>query len=331
MTHHDIAIHLQQIYPDTKGLSERSVRRYCGNQNITRMTDDELDGIVEDFVTRYGHGYGRSMMQGSIRAAIGITVGIMSQRHVSNSLRRVAPVEFEQQTRDLLERTNPIPYYAPYFGYKVHMDQNEKIGQSIGCTHVALIDGCSRMIVGYASMPIKNPILIYEFAFRPALLEYGLWNQLRVDHGQEFVLCLFVQDLLKSYRFCQDKTPWRQTTSTENNTIERFWPELNSRVNYPIKRAFNSIRGNFDYDLANPTMKFTFSWVARYIAADAADHLIKSRNFHRVEGRNGCIPIENMRATKLSFLWFLQSLRLYVCTRNVEETYLEMLSLEEIL
>jgi len=73
------------------------------------------------------------------------------------------------------------------------MDQNEKIGQSFGCTHVALIDGCSRMIVGYASMPIKNPILIYEFVFRPALLEFGVWNQLRVDHGQEFVLCLFVQ------------------------------------------------------------------------------------------------------------------------------------------
>jgi len=193
MTHLEIANYYRQLYPDQRGLSERSFRRYCKTYNITKITDTELDNIVRDFVGRYGHGYGRALMQGSIRASIGATIGVVSQRRVSNSLRRIAPVEFDQRTRDVFERTSPIPYCAPYFGYKVHMDQNEKIGQSFGCTHVALIDGCSRMIVGYASMPIKNPILIYEFVFRPALLEFGVWNQLRVDHGQEFVLCLFVQ------------------------------------------------------------------------------------------------------------------------------------------
>ena len=119
-----------------------------------------------------------------------------------------------ERTRDLLQRINPIPYFAPYFGYKVHMDQNEKIGQRYGCTHVALIDGCSRMIVGYVSMPVKNPIIIYEFVFRPALVKCGLWNQLRVDHGQEFVLCIYIQDLIKRYRYSEEKAPWRQTAST---------------------------------------------------------------------------------------------------------------------
>jgi len=72
--------------------------------------------------------YGRAIMQGSIRARIGVTVGAVSQRRVSRSLRRVV---FEARTRDLIQRTNPIPYYAPYFGYKVHMDQNER---KFGCT-----------------------------------------------------------------------------------------------------------------------------------------------------------------------------------------------------
>ena len=76
------------------------------------------------------------------------------------------------------------------------MDQNEKIAQECGCTHVALIDGCSR-ICGCASMEVKNPLLIYEYVFRPAVSKYGLWNQLRIDHGQEFSLCIFVQDLQK--------------------------------------------------------------------------------------------------------------------------------------
>ena len=70
-----------------------------------------------------------------------------------------------------------MPYFAPYFGHKRHMDQNEKISQEYGCTHVALVDGYSQMIRGYASMEVKNPILIYEYVFRPAILKYGLWNQ----------------------------------------------------------------------------------------------------------------------------------------------------------
>ena len=119
-------------------------------------------------------------MQGSIRMQLTSVAGTVSQKRISRDLQRVAPNAFDAWTRDVMERTNPIPYYAPYFGYKAHMDQNEKIGQELGCTHVALIDGCSKMICGYASMPVKNPILIYEYVFRPAVLKYGLWDRLRI-------------------------------------------------------------------------------------------------------------------------------------------------------
>ena len=63
-----------------------------------------------------------------------------------------------------------MPYFAPYFGHK------GKISQEYGCTHVALVDGCSQMICGYASMEVKNPILIYEYVFPPAILKYGLYG-----------------------------------------------------------------------------------------------------------------------------------------------------------
>ena len=42
------------------------------------------------------------------------------------------------------------------------------------CTHVLFVDGCSRLTAGFASMPVKKPILIYEFVFRPALITYGI-------------------------------------------------------------------------------------------------------------------------------------------------------------
>ena len=297
-SHESIATHLSVLHPGVRGLSARSVRRFCYNHNITKLSNDEIDGLVGDFIVNYGHGYGRAMMQGSIRAAFGVTTGVVSQRRVSNSLRRVAPDAYDARTRDILVRTNPIPYYAPFFGYKAHMDQNEKIGQRFGCTHVALVDGCSRMICGYASMEVKNPILIYEFVYRKALIDYGLWNQLRVDHGREFCLCIFVQDLLKRYRLLQEKAPWKQTRSTDNNVIERFWPELNSRVNYPIKRALIQISEDNDHNMADPIIKYCYSWISIYIASDAAQHLIRSWNFHRVPGSNGCVPVQNMIDTK---------------------------------
>ena len=75
-----------------------------------------------------------------------------------------------------LERENPVPYFAPYLGYKGHFDQNEKIGQDYGCTRLLTIDGCFRLATRYASMPVKNRILIYEFVFRPAIWRYGIWD-----------------------------------------------------------------------------------------------------------------------------------------------------------
>lgn len=296
-THLYISNYYQLLNPSTRGISERSVRRYCRAHDITRISDGELDELVQEFVNSYGHGYGRALMQGSIRSNLGVTVGVVSQRRVARSLNRIAPAAYNARARDVLERTNPIPYYAPYFGYKVHMDQNEKIGQNFGCTHVAIIDGCSRMVCGYASMEVKNPILIYEFVFRPALIKYGLWDQLRVDHGQEFVLCIFIQELLKEYRHDKHRQPWRQTKSTQNNVIERFWPELNSRVNYPIKRCMIRITEENDYDMSDPVVKYCISWVTLYIVTDAAVHLIESWNHHRVPGPMGCVPIDNMRET----------------------------------
>ena len=93
--------------------------------------------------------------------------GIVSQRRIARSLKRLAPLAYEDWAHDALDRISPIPYFAPYFGYKAHMDQNEKIALEYGCTY-----GCSQTICGYASMEVKKPIRIYEYVFRPAILKY---------------------------------------------------------------------------------------------------------------------------------------------------------------
>lgn len=87
---------------------------------------------------------------------------------VSKSLRRVNPVNHSRRREDTVRRQNPVPYYAPYFGNKLHCDQNEKLAM-YGCTFFAMSDGCSSKIVKLFSMPKKNAMIIYSH-FRLVLL-----------------------------------------------------------------------------------------------------------------------------------------------------------------
>ena len=108
------------------------------------------------------------MMQGTLRYQLKESSQCreISQRRISRMLKKVAPCAHRERAHDLLEKTNPIPYHAPYFGYKLHMDQNEKIAQDFGVTHVRALDGCSRMVLGFITMSRKNPVLIYQYLFR---------------------------------------------------------------------------------------------------------------------------------------------------------------------
>ena len=121
--HESVSSIYRNLFPATRGISASSVTRYCKYNNIARLRDEELEVIVRYFVINYGHTYGKKLMQGSIRALVGSTLNVVSQKRVSISFWNVAPVANEARTRDLIDRTNPIPYYSPYFGYKCHLDQ----------------------------------------------------------------------------------------------------------------------------------------------------------------------------------------------------------------
>ena len=51
------------------------------------------------------------------------------------------------------------------------------------------------------------------FFFRKTTLEYGLFNQIRVDGGKEFYLILNIQEHLSNYRQNQEILPYRHTES----------------------------------------------------------------------------------------------------------------------
>ena len=118
--HKKISDYYRKPYPNTRGYSERSIRKFCRAYNL-RISDVEIDSYVENFIPLYGHGYGRSMMQGSIRYTLGISSGIVWKWRIERYLKGLAPLAYEARARDTLGRTYPIPYFAPYFSYKGHV------------------------------------------------------------------------------------------------------------------------------------------------------------------------------------------------------------------
>ena len=99
-----------------------------------------------------------------------------------------------------------------------------------------LMDIAERWSASYHS-PSRTAIEIYARLFRPLLLQTGLWDQVRCDGGREFDLLLSVQAELSHFRRNVEKPPYRRTQSIHNLRAERFWCNVNQRVNYPTESS----------------------------------------------------------------------------------------------
>lgn len=68
---------------------------------------------------------------------------------------------------------------------------------------------------------------------RPAILANGMWDQVRVDHGKEFYLTLFIQELLSPHRYTQERRPYLQTPSTRVQFSMFYSCCTNTHCGYP--------------------------------------------------------------------------------------------------
>ena len=228
-----------------------------------------------------GETYGRKMMKGYLIGCKGINI---SERKLKKIMPSISPVSHSSRQSNSYERRNPAIYSAHYFGHKLHMDQNEKLVR-YGVTYVMARDGYSGKLVGAAVMPRKNNELIYEHVYRAATAEFGLWNHLRVDHGKEFFLSLYVQERLRIGRGDNTIHPYVQTTSTCNHIIKRIWVELYQRVTYPVKRIIKSMDDTRLINMDCPITKFCVSAVLCQICEIGIWRMIAAWNSHPIPHR----------------------------------------------
>src|SRR5215469_14445509 len=89
----------------------------------------------------------------------------VSKRRILKAMRRVAPDELENRQIQARRRLTRRRMYAPYFGYMLCIDQNEKL-RDYGIIFFAGIDACSRYIVFLFATPTKNAITLYDQGYR---------------------------------------------------------------------------------------------------------------------------------------------------------------------
>ena len=102
------------------------------------------------------------MLTGYIKHKTNLTI---AEERVDPALEKYIPKKCWSTKTRQNRAVNAIPYRADYFGHKLHIDQNEKLGM-YSVTHVAAIDGHSRMIVSWTTMPVKNNLIIYSEVYR---------------------------------------------------------------------------------------------------------------------------------------------------------------------
>ena len=84
----------------------------------------------------------------------------------------------------------------------------------------------------------------------------------------------------------------------QNHTVERFWPEVSSRVNYPIKACL--IEMNI-FDIDAETHKFCVSWFCLRVATIGCPLCVKSWNSHSASA--GYVEMWCIQLSSTSYLF----------------------------
>ena len=82
-----------------------------------------------------------------------------------------------------------------------------------------------------------NLLHSYSVSFRKVVLEEGVFDQIRVDHGKEFVLTLYGQECLADFRGNAARDPHRQTES-KKVVCPLSWNNTSHIINRPINANF---------------------------------------------------------------------------------------------
>lgn len=157
-----VSLHLQALFPNVRGLSTQCVTILRIHYRST-LRGNELDSVVRQAVLNIGHSYGRWSLHGLLRSE-GVHV---SQRRLGASLDHTFPFAQSQEPHSWeSHESNSISCYI-FRGKNLLGSERETgyvwSGAGSCCRWLQL------KIVGFSTMPQKNPITIYGAILPPLL------------------------------------------------------------------------------------------------------------------------------------------------------------------
>ena len=114
------------------------------------------------------------------------------------------------------------------------------------------------------------------------LIETVIHHRVYTMHVQPYTICMRVN---LWWHDCCISSKVLSLSFIQNHTVERMWPEVNNRVNYPLKTALVGMTNAETLDMEDSISKYCVSKVTCQLAHIGIIRMVASWNAHRIPGK----------------------------------------------
>ena len=246
---------------------------------FTEMANEQLDGLVRQFIQEHGSVVGCSIINGYLRS-----LGIRIQRHrLRSSIARVDPINVRLRWAVVVSRR---AYSVPGPNSLWHVDGHHSLVNWGFVVHGA-IDGFSRCIV-FLKCSTNNRSETVGDLFLSATRSFGWPSRVRTDHGGENVK---VWELMEEARD-SNRGSYLVGSSVHNQRIERLWRDVFCMVCHIFYYTFQAMEESGVLNRENDIHLFVLHFVFLPRINRGLERLTSAWNNHPIRTERNWSPLQ---------------------------------------